>query len=66
MSIDHCKIPYVLESLPTGSQLIPACSIYPDKDGWIILPPENITNEEEFNNWKDQIYNNSINIGLKK
>ena len=58
---DLRKIPVGLGYLPKGTRVFPACSIYPDKEGWIILPPEEcLIDEETFSNWKDQLYNGAI------
>jgi len=69
MNIDQhvtpCKIPNVLACIPEGTRLIPACSIDPDREGWIMLPPETCNSEEEFQKWKDSMYNNAIENDLK-
>ena len=60
------KIPGGLSCIPIGTRIIPACSIYPEQKGWLILPPDNCDNEKAFNEWKDQLYNNAIDQGLKQ
>ena len=66
ISIESCKIPNILACLPEGTRLFPACSIYPGKEGWIILPPEkDLESEESFQKWKDQTYDNAIDLGSK-
>ena len=47
------KINGGLSKLPVGTKIVPACSIYPEQEGWLILPPDNCNNEEAFNEWKD-------------
>lgn len=60
------KLPGGLTCIPIGTRLLPACTVDPEnKDGWIILPPENCDTEEKFQEWKDQLYNNAIDQGLK-
>ena len=60
-----CKIPNVLACIPEGTRLIPASSIDPDREGWIILPPEVCDSEKSFQEWKDFMYNKAIENGLK-
>lgn len=59
--VDQCKIPNVLACLPPGTLLVPAASV--GNDGWVILPPEDCKTEEQFKAWRDQIYNNAIDLG---
>lgn len=66
MSVKICDIPNIMACLPEGTRLIPACSVYPDRDGWVILPPEkSMESEEAFQEWKDQMYSNAIDFGLR-
>jgi hypothetical protein len=63
--IKPCKIPNILSCIPEGTRLMPASSIDPDREGWIILPPEKCDSEEAFQEWKNSIYNKAIEKGLK-
>jgi hypothetical protein len=63
---DLRKIPGGLYNLPIGTKIFPACSIYPEQEGWLILPPDSCNNEEAFNDWKDRLYSNTIDQGLEQ
>jgi len=54
--------------LPEGTRLIPAASIFKDNsEGWVVLPPDkSLKNKEAFDEWRDEMFNNAINLGLKQ
>ena len=61
-----CEIPNAIACLPEGTMLIPACKFEEGRAGWVIMPPETaLENEEKFKEWRDAIYNEAIDVGMR-
>ena len=59
------RLPADPRALPVGTQLVPACRYKEDAVGFILLPPEDMMNKEGFEKWKEELINNTIDLGLK-